>query len=108
MFLRLFVLIFYRADLNQPRSLHLIRDRNDPKAGLASPKHTSNLSGLVLGFTKADFLQLNNHFPAFSRCIRSAGFCRKVRMCTADESPLDGDKLRCASIHEELDDTVYH
>ena len=31
-----------------------VKERNDPRVGLASPNHTANLSGLVLGCMEAD------------------------------------------------------
>ena len=36
---------------------HLVGDKKDPKLGLASPNHTANLSGPVLGCMEADFFE---------------------------------------------------
>ena len=40
------------------------RDRNDPKPRLASPYHTTNVSGLVLGCIEA-ILRINTHVARF-------------------------------------------
>ena len=46
---------------------HPNRNRNDPESKPASPtsNHTTNLSGLVLGYIRTRFLQVNTHFATF-------------------------------------------
>ena len=57
------------------------RGRNDPKSGLASPNHTANLSGLVLGCIEAEFFKwvlILQHFSSsthFAACVQIYKIC---------------------------------
>lgn len=72
-------LMLWRANIletSKPRT----RDRNDPKSGPASPAHTTNLSGLVLGVSKPTF---GSKLSKYSFCaVKFTTFFKIYTLCT--------------------------